>query len=184
MRFFSKRSGSERRRPSVLRFLCVVLVLGATLGVLAGCSSDNDDSTLPTGTWTSAFGEGYEISTTTIVYSSSFGDGRTASIVSINDSGINGGDTVLGDGGGPTTAETTINPGYAVIRYTSPDSISGQYNIFRWGDITGTNDQKFMAEYFDEDPSFAVGSFGSVDAAEQGATIDAGSWFMGTYTSQ
>ncbi|HKK49788.1 MAG TPA: hypothetical protein VJ932_11875, partial [Alkalispirochaeta sp.] len=118
-------------RRSALRVLSTVMLITASIGLLAGCANGSA-TTLPLGSWESSFGEVYTITGTSVAYS---GDGTSnnydASIVYVDDSSLNADDTsVTADG------NTAVNPGFAVIKYTSVADASygedGKYNIFRW----------------------------------------------------
>ncbi|MFW5828497.1 MAG: hypothetical protein ACOCU4_10405, partial [Alkalispirochaeta sp.] len=64
------RSNAQR---SALRVLSTVLLITASIGLLAGCSNGSDP-TLPLGSWESDFGEVYTITGTSVTYS---GDGSS-----------------------------------------------------------------------------------------------------------
>lgn len=179
------RSNAQR---SGRNLLITVLLATASLGLLAGCS-DGSDPALPLGSWESSFGEVYTISRSSVTYSS---DGTSstyeASIVYIDDGSLNGGDTAM-----TTDGDTAVNPGFAVIRYTSTADASwgevGKYNVFRWADGESdsqkvmTQGGKYSGTFGDEDYRMVV--FDSSSAARLGATNDAGYFsFASTVTEQ
>lgn len=193
MRFFSKQSGSKMRRWSVLRFVCVALVLGAAMGVLAGCSDSTDPIDVG-GTWAletpdTGFGPFYErwtISDNAVQYETS-SDGSTytttyrADIVDYVNGSLNAGDTALTSG-----RAATSNPGFAVIQYTEVNGAStgevGKFNVFRWADNTSeSTNRDFTQGFRDADGSspFINEVFDSAAAAETGATNGAG-YFAGS----
>ena len=172
--FFGFRSNA--RRPAQWHRITFAL-LAAALLFLAGCSNGSE-STLPVGTWESSFGEVYEIEATSIRY---LGDGSTVSwaaeVVLINDSALNGGDTsVTASGAG------TVNPGFAVIRYTQVNNAGsgevGKYNVFRWAESDDTPDALLMTQGYKNVgapfPDNINGVFDTIAAARAGATNDAG----------
>ena len=178
--FFGFRSNA--RRPAQWHRITFAL-LAAALLFLAGCSNGSE-STLPVGTWESSFGEVYEIEATSIRY---LGDGSTVSwaaeVVLINDSALNGGDTsVTASGAG------TVNPGFAVIRYTQVNNAGsgevGKYNVFRWAESDDTPGALLMTQGSkdadldgDGDPftgTYVNVVFDTAAAARAGATNDAG----------
>lgn len=164
-------------RRSALRVLSTVLLVAASIGLLAGCS-DPADPIAVAGTWTITGsdwdGDGndnverWQLADNTIVYDSSL-DGTTftttyrADIVTFVNGSLNAGDTAL-----TTGRATTTNPGFAVIRYTEVNNAGtgevGKYNVFRWAD---NND----------DPTLRDFSQGSKDADLDGD----GDPFTGTY---
>lgn len=171
----SRKSNAER---SALPRLFAVLFLAGTVGLLGGCHFGGGSGSLdyPEGTFTASAGDSYVISGTTVEYVSSFDSAynRTAQIVRIVESGINGEDTTLATSGvGGTTAETTINPGYVVIKYTEADGVVGKYNILRWGDVENEGNAKLFVEFASTSPSFSWGNFASIEAAEAGAVSSA-----------
>lgn len=161
------------------RWFWLSLVAAAAFGALAGCDllGGGDAPEVPVGTFTTMF-DSYVITEDTITYTGFTGDVVAGSVVYVA-RGVNN-DRALGDN---VSFADTLNAGHAVIQWTEPDSLAGSYNVFRWGDVPGTADQKYMATWFSE-PDFNQGAFPSVSAALQGAQNETGSWFMGTYTEQ
>ncbi len=183
MHVFKGSSGEGRKSAHVRgrsRWFSVLtaLALVATLG-LAGCSDGGGFDGLPIGTW-SGNGDSYTISRTSITYQSNFGPDRVAILVSVADREINGGDLALG---GNVSQENTMNPGYAIIRYSEPTELNGKFNVFRWGDLPDGSGGKYLADWNQgEDGGWQTGAFATAAEARDGATITRGSWFMGTYS--
>jgi hypothetical protein len=188
---FSSFFRSNARR-SALRVLSTVLLVAASIGLLAGCS-DPADPIAVAGTWTITGsdwdGDGndnverWQISESTIVYDSSL-DGTTftttyrADIVTYVNGSLNAGDTAL-----TTGRTTTANPGFAVLRFTEVNNAGtgevGKYNVFRWADNGSDNTRKDFSQGYrdatpDDSADFTNAVFDSASAAEAGATTAAG----------
>lgn len=169
----SRKSNAER---SVLLRLLAVLFLAGSVGLLGGCDMGGSGSLdYPEGTFTDSFGGSYTIESTTIDYSSGFGGSYSAEIVSIDENQLNAGDTAITKSAADAGDEA-INPGHAVIRYTSVSDASwGQvdkYNVFRWADGPETNEM-YLAQggkYTGTYPNLVMTVFDTPDAAKSGAT--------------
>lgn len=164
---------------SVLVFAAVIALSGCDIRLLGfeDNDSENPSTEVPVGTFASAF-DSYVITASTITYTGFDGSVTAGNVVRV-ESGVNN-DTALGDN---VTEADTINAGHAVVQWTEPAEIAGAFNVFRWGDVPGTTDQKYMATWFDES-DFTQGAFSSVGSALTGAQNETGSWFMGTYTEE
>ncbi len=165
------------RRTRILVVSITVLVL--CLFFVTACDTGRGP-VVPIGTWSGPseeFPDSYTLTTTTLSYTSGFGD-REATVVSVTLGSLNAGDTALGSNVDETG---TVEPGYAVIEYTSPAAIAGTFNVFRFGNVDGSPNQQYMAEGF---AGFDVGQFSSAEAALAGVTTDGGSFFLGIYTKQ
>jgi hypothetical protein len=184
---FSSFFRSNARR-SALRVLSTVLLVTASIGLLAGCDSGTSApmGEVPVGTWESSFGEIYTVTRSTISYAGSSGAevSWSADIVYVDDSRLNGGDTSVTAGG-----DAAVNPGFAVIRYTSAVNASwgveGKYNVFRWAD-GATEGKRVMTQggkYNDDFSEITV--FDTMNDAATGVTNQAGFFgFASTVTLQ
>lgn len=150
---------------------------------------------VPVGTWESSFGEIYTITRSSISYAGSADAAVswTASIVYVDDSRLNGGDTFVTASGDSSTDEPAVNPGFAVIRYESVADASygeeGRYNVFRWADGATAGERemtqggKYEGTWGEDDYRMVV--FNTVDEAISGATNEAGFFgFSSTVTLQ
>jgi hypothetical protein len=164
-------------RRSALRVLSTVLLVAASIGLLAGCDSGTSApmGEVPVGTWESSFGELYTVTRNSVSYTSGF-DSEVkweADIVYVDDSRLNGGDTSVTTGG-----DTAVNPGFAVIRYDSAVDASwgeeGKFNVFRWADGTTTGERVMTqgGKYNDDFSEITV--FDTMNDAATGATNEAG----------
>ncbi len=175
-------------RRSALRVLSTALLVTASIGLVAGCSTGGSDPDLPTGSWDDGFGNVYTITETTVSYADTYGGSYSARIVFVDDSRLNGGDTSVTAGG-----DDAVNPGHVVIRYTSVSDASwgevNKYNIFRWADGADAHEKvmtqggKYEGNW--GDPDYRMVVFESSTGARIGATNDAGFFaYAGTVTKQ
>lgn len=180
-RFFWFMLNAQR---SALRHLIIALLVTGSVGLgLTGCDfGGGGGPSFPTGTWTSEWGETYEIDTQAITYDNGSGGGYTATVISINEYQFNAGDTSI-----TPEAPAAVQPGYAVIKYTAVSDLSwgavGKYNIFRWAENSAGLDFRLLTQggkYNDDYTVIIV--FDTPAQAVNGATNAAGYFaYAGSY---
>ena len=128
------------------------------------------------GTWelAGAYGTEYwEITNTTIEYSSDYGSGAStvfkADIIIYSNDGLNADDITFSG-----QSSSTNDPGYAVIQFTEIDGLStgvlGKYQVFRWVQNASDSSTMNFTQGYKDAGSYANTVFDTATAAESNVT--------------